>query len=100
MPFDIKMFGRRLRTARVACQYTQDELAERMRANRSWISGLETGQQSTLSAATIVRCAEALGVTADFLLGLTDDPTPPKRARRPRATALSQGGSWALPHDF
>ncbi len=81
-PLDMRQFGRRLRAARRAAQLSQAELGERMRANRSWISGLETDQQTTLSAATLVRCAEALGVCTDYLLGLTDDPTP-RRRRRP-----------------
>jgi hypothetical protein len=38
-----------------------------------------------LRADTVVRFAEALGVSADYLLGLADDPYPPRR-RRPRRT--------------
>lgn len=37
-----------------------------------------------MSADTVRRLAQTLDVSADFLLGLTDDPTPPKRARRKR----------------
>jgi len=87
MPFDIEEFGRRLRAAREKDKLTQEELAARIRANRSWISGLETGQQTALRAETVVRCAEALAVSADYLLGLTDDPHPRPRRKRPAPAA-------------
>jgi repressor LexA len=87
MPFDIKEFGRRLRVAREKDNLTQEELAARIRANRSWISGLETGQQSALRAETVVRLAEALGCTADYLLGLTDQPARPAASPRRKKPA-------------
>jgi len=86
MPFDIKEFGKRLRAARATSNLTQEELAGRIRANRSWISGLETGHQEALRAETVVRFAEALGCTSDYLLGLSAEPRP-RRTRQPPAAA-------------
>ena len=87
MPFDIIEFGRRLRAAREKDQLTQEELAARIRANRSWISGLETGQQTALRAETVVRCAEALGCSADYLLGLSEEPRPRRHRQKPAPPA-------------
>ena len=81
MPFDLKEFGRRLQAARLEHEWTQEELAQRLEASRTWISELEKGRQVSLRAATVVRFAEALGVSADYLLGLTDSPTPAARRR-------------------
>lgn len=91
MPFDLKEFGRRLRASRQVCELTQDELARRIDANRSWISELEHGHQDSLRAETVVRFAEALGVSADYLLGIKGAPAPPlppaKRGRPHREAA-------------
>jgi transcriptional regulator with XRE-family HTH domain len=85
MPLNLEEFGRRLRAVRTEKDLTQDELAQLITAPRTWISELEHGRQKSLRADTVVRFAEALGVSADYLLGLADDPYPPRR-RRPRRT--------------
>lgn len=82
MEIDLRLFGERVRTRRQDCKLTQEELGTRLGASRTWITDLENNRQRGLSADTVVRFARALGVSADYLLGLTDDPTPPKRARR------------------
>jgi transcriptional regulator with XRE-family HTH domain len=64
----------------------QQELADHLGAKQGWISELETGKQTRLEAETVCRFAEALHCSADYLLGLVDDPRPPKRPR-PRTTA-------------
>lgn len=79
--FDLVEFGKRLRAARAEKHLQQDELAQRVAASRTWISELEHGRQKSLRAETVVRFAEALGVSTDYLLGLADNPTPPRRPR-------------------
>jgi transcriptional regulator with XRE-family HTH domain len=96
MPLDLKEFGRRLKEARTRQGLTQEELRllisqnRTSQAGRSWISELEHGHQDSLRADTVVRFAEALAVSADYLLGLTDAgpaPPPPRRRRAREATA-------------
>jgi transcriptional regulator with XRE-family HTH domain len=45
---------------------------------------LERGKKRAIWANTLVRLAETLGCSLDYLGGLTDDPTPRARARRKR----------------
>lgn len=104
MPFDIKEFGRRLKQARTAADLTQDALAGLIAAPgknpRTWISELENGRQESLRAETVVRFAEALGVSADYLLGLVDATAPgAARTRQRRAPGLWKGQIWVSP-DF
>lgn len=87
MPFDLHEFGRRVRAVRTKREWTQDEVAQLIEGHRSWISELEQGRQASLRAETVVRFAEAFGVSTDYLLGLTGDPAPalpPARRGRPR----------------
>ena len=92
MPLDLQEFGRRLRAARAEKDLTQDQLAHMISASRTWISELEKGRQVSLRADTVVRFAEALSVSADYLLGLTDAaPTPrPAAGRRRRRTDVEE----------
>jgi len=76
---DLQTFGDRLHAARKHSDWTQQELADLLQAPRTWVSDLENNQQSGLSADTVLRFARTLGVSTDYLLGLTDDPTPPRR---------------------
>jgi transcriptional regulator with XRE-family HTH domain len=48
------------------------------------LSSIEHGHQS-IYVERAVQLAQALGVSTDYLLGLTDDPEPqPAKRRRPR----------------
>jgi transcriptional regulator with XRE-family HTH domain len=85
MEIDLRQFGERLRAARQARKWTQQEVADRLGAPRTWVSDLENNQQRGLSADTVMRFARGLEVSADYLLGLTDDPRP--RRQRPRKAA-------------
>ena len=71
------MLGVRLREARRAAGLAQIELAVAMgdRYDNTMISHVETGR-SGLVGDGLVSAARALGVSTDWLLGLTDDPTP------------------------
>ena len=83
----IRIFGERLRVRRQQLGLRQQTLAHDMGAAQGWISELERGKQTRLEAETVYRFARALGCTTDYLMGLTDDPTPPTKRPRPRKAA-------------
>ena len=66
-------FGKRLRHAREIRGLTQDELAKRANLTAVQISHFETGVKPSASAVTLVKLADALSVTIDFLLGRTQE---------------------------
>jgi transcriptional regulator with XRE-family HTH domain len=78
---DLPEFGRRLTVIRQALDLTQEQVADKLGAARSWISELERGRQRGLAAETVVRLCRALDCTSDYLLGLSDDPQPRRRRR-------------------
>jgi DNA-binding Xre family transcriptional regulator len=82
--------GKRLRQRRTGQQLSQQALAQMMKIPQGWISELEHGKRPHLEADTIYRICQALDCTTDYLVGLSDDPTPPPKRTRPR-TAASVG---------
>ncbi len=70
------LFGKRLREARDLRELSQSELADRARIPVAMISHFETGVRGSASADNLVKLANALEVSIDFLLGRADDPTP------------------------
>jgi transcriptional regulator with XRE-family HTH domain len=84
---NIGVFGARLRSRRHQLQLSQQALATQMQVAQGWISELENGRQTRLEADTVYRFSQALACSTDYLLGLTDDPTPPTKRPRPRTTA-------------
>lgn len=69
------LFRTRLGEAMRERQVTQSALARRVGVDRSTISQLLKGQGARLPNAQVVgECAAALGISADWLLGLTDRP--------------------------
>ena len=71
------MLGKRLAAARKRAGIPQVELAVALgkRYNQSMISNVETGRSALLlDGAT--KAARELNVSLDYLVGLTDDPTP------------------------
>ena len=83
----IRIFGERLRTRRQQLDLRQQTLAHVMGAAQGWISELESGKQTRLEAETVYRFAQALHCSTDYLLGLTEDPTPPTKCPRSRKAA-------------
>lgn len=79
MPFDMKVMGARLKTLRQIYEIKQDEVARGLGLKQSAVSSHEAGTSSP-NAAAIVWYAERYNVSADYLLGLTDDPRPSKKA--------------------
>jgi transcriptional regulator with XRE-family HTH domain len=80
----LEVLGERLRQRRKDQQLSQQELAALMQIPQSWISELENGKRPHVEADTVYRFCRALGCTSDYLVGLTDDPTPPKKRPRSR----------------
>lgn len=66
-------FGENLRRLRELRNITQEQLAEKADIARTMIGRYETtGQLPSLD--TLVRLADALGTSTDYLLGRTDSP--------------------------
>ena len=84
---DMRLLAERLRTTREAQGFSQTALAERAALNLGNVNELELQRKTSVRADTIVALAEALGVSSDFLLGLSDDPRPPKKRPRSRKAA-------------
>jgi len=70
---DLPIFQERLLLARRRAGVSQGELAKRTEMYASDISKMERGRMLP-TAPRLRRLAEALDVSADYLLGLTDDP--------------------------
>ena len=71
--FDMKIFGERLRAAREERGISQKTVAELLEVTRTQISDMENGKTGT-SLVRLVTLAEFYHVSADYLLGITDDP--------------------------
>lgn len=70
-------FGRRLAETRTTRGLTQQQLAEKANIPATVISHFETGVRASASADNLVKLADALKVTVDYLLARTDDPALP-----------------------
>ena len=86
--FDMHGFATRVQERRRVLGWSQTELAKRADLNLGNINEVEHARKSSVRADTVVSLAVALGVSSDYLLGLTDDPHPP-RLRRPRVADAS-----------
>lgn len=67
-------FGRRLKSLRETRGLSQSELGEKARVPSLMISHFETGARPSASAATLVKLANALETSIDYLIARTDDP--------------------------
>jgi transcriptional regulator with XRE-family HTH domain len=100
---DLPIFQERLLLARRRAGVSQGELAKRTEMYASDISKMERGRMLP-TAPRLRRLAEALGVSADYLLGLQDtaatpsstrlseDTTPQPPAMRPRTRKAAPVG--------
>jgi transcriptional regulator with XRE-family HTH domain len=70
--------GERLRAVREAKNYTQEDLAHFLDVTQQQIWRWESGATEP-NGDFISRLAKTLEVTADYLLGLSDDPYPRRR---------------------
>jgi transcriptional regulator with XRE-family HTH domain len=76
-----ELIGERISQARTRRGWNQSELARRLDKPRQHLSQVEQGKQQP-RAELLIEIATVLGVSTDYLLGLTDDEHPP--APRPR----------------
>jgi len=87
---DMRLLAERVRAVREAHGLSQTALAARAELNLGNVNEIERRQKRGVRADTIVALAAALQVSADYLLGLADDPAPPRKRPRPRK-AVSVG---------
>ena len=80
------VLAERLKHHRRRLGLTQLEFAEQTGIPNQVISRLEHGHQS-LYVERLVALANTLNVSMDYLVGRTDDPTPPRKRPRPRRAA-------------
>jgi transcriptional regulator with XRE-family HTH domain len=68
-------FAERLRQARQRAGWSQTELGKRSGVHHMAISRLERGDKKDVTGGTLRKLAIALGVSADWLLGIEDEET-------------------------
>ena len=73
--FSKEIFGQRLKAIRKEKKETQDDLALILDVGKSHISEMERGNRTTTAEKIALICAH-YRISADYLLGLSDDPTP------------------------
>lgn len=66
---DLYCLGNRIRKTRMNCGITQEKLAEIVDISTNFMSLIENGRN--MSVETLVKIADALGVTVDYLLSDT-----------------------------
>lgn len=71
--FSRELFGQRLLEIRKQDHETQQDLAQLLSVSKSRISEMENGKNTTTIEKFALIC-EHYKVSADYLLGLTDDP--------------------------
>jgi transcriptional regulator with XRE-family HTH domain len=72
----VELIGSRVRLLREARRLDAASLASRASISRAHVYRIEEGERPNVSAVTVGRLARALGTSADYLIGLTDDPSP------------------------
>ena len=73
---NIGFHGERIRGLRHIRGISADQLAEMTDCTTHHIYRLERNERPNTWGVTVARLAVALDTTTDFLLGLTDDPSP------------------------
>ena len=69
------MFASRLKTLRKSHNLTQTDIAMKLEIAKSTVAGYEKGFRKP-KIKTVNQLAEIFNTSTDYLLGLTDDPTP------------------------
>ena len=79
-------FGERVRRRRMALGMIQKTLAEALDMPQGHLSRLEHGEFVSIRFDVLLRLAQQLQCSTDFLLGRTDDPDtgPAQTTQRPR----------------
>ena len=82
-------FGERIAVLRRRQGMTQRELGQESDVHWNTIARLERGKLTDLPGKAVARVAKALGTSADYLLGLTDDEHPTEREMLPTLAGLA-----------
>jgi transcriptional regulator with XRE-family HTH domain len=71
---------------------TKAQIAQKAEIRWAQLQKILTGQRPQVSADTVRRLAQALDVSSDYLLGLTEDPAPRSHLRphHKRSQAVAQ----------
>ena len=72
--FDKKLFGARLLELREQKDFSQKAVADLLGVTRTQVSDIENGKSGT-NLDRFYQLCEFYQVSADYLLGITDDPT-------------------------
>lgn len=78
--FDQILFGRRLRELRQSYGEKQPAMAKLLDISVPQVSDIENGKKGTTLSRFALIC-QHYNVSADYLLGLTDEPRPYKRKK-------------------
>ncbi len=73
--FQKDLFGERLFAARKASGENQEKLGKLLGVTKTQISEMENGKKTTTAEKIALICRH-YNISSDYLLGLTDDPTP------------------------
>ena len=72
--YDAKMLASRVLMSRRDLDLDQKQLSEQSGVSRPYISQIERARKTNVSVDVLFSLADALGVTVQYLLGLSDDP--------------------------
>lgn len=87
------MHGERLKELRLNLRLTQDDIADAVGTTRKTVFSWEKG--AIPNGEFLAKLAKALNTSADFLLGLTDDPRPLHEMHRDLSPA-----EWEIIHSL
>jgi transcriptional regulator with XRE-family HTH domain len=76
------LIGERIAELRIGKGLTQTELASAVGVSQSSVSQMELGKVSRVDAWIVAKLAQALETTMDYLLAMTDDPSPRRSVQR------------------
>lgn len=65
----------RVRMNRLEARLSQRQLGEKSGADQTHISRIERGERAAITVQTLVKLADVLGVSTDYLLGREPTPT-------------------------
>lgn len=72
--FQQNIFCERIRSLRISCNLSQQQLGEILGISKPAVSDIERGRRTT-TIEKLVEIAEQFNVSTDYLLGLSDNPT-------------------------
>lgn len=87
--------GERVKTLRERKGFTLKELATKVKLSIGFIGDIEAGRGKP-SLVTLNKLAQALETTTDYLLGRTNDPTPPSKVDEEKKSLHSLLGDPAF----